>query len=55
MAKAMEVDLVTTEIKGKPINNDLYYEKAKDSKEGSDEVEDLFELLSKVKEKHPDI
>lgn len=37
-------------IRGKPINTDLNYKI-----EGDDEVEDLFELLTEVKARYPDV
>ena len=35
----------------------MYYEKAEENKENQDfdEVEDLLELLNKIKEQHPDV
>ena len=58
IAQALGSPIVTREIKGKSMNQELYYEKLADLKEDEqdfDEVEDLFELLSKVKEQYPDI
>lgn len=51
ISQALGVPLVTKEIKGKSFDQNLYYEKAEESKEDQepDEVEDLFELLTNVK------
>ncbi|KAI8321647.1 adenine nucleotide alpha hydrolases-like protein [Martensiomyces pterosporus] len=46
----MELPLYHKEIKGTPIAQALHYELTKD-----DETEDLFALLSEVKEHHPDV
>lgn len=56
IAQAMGAPLVTKEIKGKSFNQELYYEKAEEAKqEEHDEVEDLYQLLSQVKEQYPDV
>ena len=52
MAKALDVPLYSREITGGPANQDLYYQKTEGDQ---DEVEDLFALLSEIKEKHPDL
>lgn len=50
-AQCMELPLYRRPISGKPINIDYYYE----SSNANDEVEDLYELLKIVLEKHPSI
>lgn len=50
MAAAMKLPLYRKEIKGKPLNTQAHY----NPQEG-DEVEDLFALLSTVKQQNPDI
>ena len=54
IAQCLGVPVITQEIKGKSLNQDLYYAKKEDeeAKEGEqediDEVEDLFNLLTAV-------
>ena len=54
IAECMELPLVRHQLKGKSVNTELYYEKDEELKE-VDEVEDLTELLAKVKEQHPEV
>uniref|UniRef100_A0A0R3RPX8 Diphthine--ammonia ligase n=1 Tax=Elaeophora elaphi TaxID=1147741 RepID=A0A0R3RPX8_9BILA len=49
-SEACGLPLYRREIRGKPIKTDACYEEA-----SNDEVEDLYELLAFVKQKHPDI
>ncbi|OZC12565.1 putative ATPase [Onchocerca flexuosa] len=49
-SEACDLPLYRREIQGKPIKTEVLYEKTID-----DEVEDLYELLAFVKQKHPDI
>ena len=51
IAEAMEVPLIRQEIGGKSLNQEMYYSKS----DPLDEVEDLFVLLSKVKESFPEV
>lgn len=51
IAECLDVPIVRREINGKALNQDMYY--SKDTQE--DEVEDLFELLSEVKQKYPEV
>lgn len=46
--------LIRHQIVGKSVNQELYYEKS-ESTQSSDEVEDLYALLVKVKEAFPDV
>jgi diphthine-ammonia ligase len=56
IAQCLGVPLVQAEITGKSLNQDLYYAKAEESKEEeTDEVEDLFNLLTQVKTQHGDV
>ncbi|VDN52927.1 unnamed protein product [Dracunculus medinensis] len=48
--EACDLPLLRRPIRGKPINTDLNYKI-----EGDDEVEDLFELLTEVKARYPDV
>lgn len=49
-AECMELPLYRRVISGKPVNQNYSYDITTD-----DEVEDLFELLCEIKQKHPDI
>ena len=51
ISEAMEVPLIRQEISGKSLNQEMYYSRD----DPDDEVEDLFQLLTKVKEQYPDI
>ena len=51
IARCLDVPVYMAEMKGKPLNQELYYAKSKED----DEVEDLYNLLVMVKEKHPEI
>lgn len=51
IAECMQKPIIRKPIKGKSVNQELFYEKAEESKEG-DEVEDLYELLAEAKEKY---
>jgi diphthine-ammonia ligase len=53
IAQCLDVPLVTRNIQGGSLNQELYY--CEETKESQDEVEDLFELLSEVKQKHPEV
>ncbi|KAJ1965047.1 hypothetical protein GGI12_001029 [Dipsacomyces acuminosporus] len=50
IAECMELPLYRKEIVGKPVTQELSYKLTK-----HDETEDLFALLSEVKEHHPDV
>ena len=54
IAQCLGVPIIRREIVGKPHNQDMYYQKSSDE-QAHDEVEDLYELLKEVKEKHPEI
>lgn len=49
-SEACGLPLYRREIQGRPIKTGAFYEEA-----DNDEVEDLYELLTFVKQKHPDI
>jgi len=54
IAECLGVPILRKAIKGKSLNQDMYYEKQDHNKSNheapSDEVEDLFELLTEVKQ-----
>lgn len=54
IAECLEVTLVVHTIKGESVNQEMYYEKSEETKQ-SDEVEDLFALLSEVKKSYPEV
>ncbi|KAK6106247.1 Uncharacterized protein BM_BM3081 [Brugia malayi] len=49
-SEACGLPLYRREIRGRPIKTGIFYEE-----ENNDEVEDLYELLAFIKQKHPDI
>jgi diphthine-ammonia ligase len=50
----LEVPLISRTLIGKPLNTELYYE-TEESKDATDEVEDLYVLLKQVKNMHPEV
>mmetsp|Transcript_5524 Transcript_5524/g.9413 ORF Transcript_5524/g.9413 Transcript_5524/m.9413 type:complete len:111 (+) Transcript_5524:173-505(+) len=56
IAQCLDVPIIRRKILGKSLNQEMYYERAeKGGDEQVDEVEDLFQLLSEVKMKHPEV
>ena len=54
ISQCLEVPLISRTIIGKPLNTELYYE-TEESKDATDEVEDLYVLLKQVKNMHPEV
>jgi diphthine-ammonia ligase len=50
VAKALELPLYRQEITGQPNNTEMSYKESE-----GDEVEDLYRLLRRVKERHPEV
>lgn len=58
IAECLEVPIIKAEIKGKSVQQEMYYEESKGGDEEAkerDEVEDLYQLIVKVKEAYPEV
>ena len=55
IAHCLEVPIVKAEIQGRSVQQDMYYEDAKEDSKERDEVEDLYQLIVKVKQAHPEV